>query len=64
MVVKYIYTLAQLLIFQYGENAESFAIERMQFFMEKNDPKIAGLWMAVMGAIKELAETRNQRYLN
>jgi len=58
-----IYASAMLLIKQHGSNAEEVAMEKMLFFMEKDNAKGASVWLSIMNAIDTLREKGRQRYL-
>lgn len=57
---KDIYITAQLLIKQHGDEAEDYASEMMQSFIEKNDVKGAGMWLSVGAAIDDLRNMKRQ----
>lgn len=58
-----IYASAMLLIKQHGSNAEEVAMEKMLFFMQRDDTKAASVWLSIMNAIDTLKEKRRQKYL-
>ena len=49
-----IYAAAQVLITQYGDDAETYASGQMQAFMENDDVKGASLWLSISAAIDVL----------
>lgn len=51
---KDIYISAQLLIKEHGKKAEEVAEQRMHELLGKDDPKGAGAWLSIMGAINDL----------
>ena len=42
---------------KYGAKAETYAAEKMQDFMERDDAKQASYWMAILHEIKRLPST-------
>lgn len=59
-----IYISAKILIDQHGAEAEDFASDRMNHFMEKDDAKGAAVWLGIMSAINDLNNLSRQKYLN
>lgn len=51
---KDIYRTAQQLIQQHGAKAPIVADERLQHFLEAEDVKASGVWLAIANAVQDL----------
>lgn len=58
-----IYASAKLLINQHGIKAEDVAMEKMLYFVHRDDVKGAGVWLKIMDAINNLESRKTQKYI-
>ena len=64
IIQRDIYASAQLLIKEYGKDAEEIAYKRMMALMEHDDAKGSGIWLSIMSAIEDLRRAANKGKLN
>lgn len=55
---KDIYRSAKLLLNQHQQLAESFALQKMEEFMNQGDVKSASVWLAIAQAITKLDQSK------
>lgn len=59
-----IYRTAKILIEKHGDNAEDFALNNMRRFLEEDDAKASGVWLAIASAITDLQKLNSGERLH
>ncbi len=59
-----IYRSANILIKKYGDDAEDYAVEKMEKFLAADDVKASGFWLDVAHAIRDLERSKDKSKLH